>query len=194
MFLFPVHNYAPQAFFGIKWRSDHAENLCNFSPPAQSKCQCLAKNLLLAAVTLVWTHNPPKNPTCCWTVSQIPKPRVAGVRVCMDTDFGVSIPQPRGVWVNTREGWGGCPGSQHPDPAMARNFMSFLPSILWEGGTAPQKLRSSHHDFFSLIPFFYCTTSVPTDTQLVHHFIMEQLRQNAAARIPFFPPQLYMIL
>lgn len=97
MFLFPVHNYAPQAIFGIKERSDHAESLCNFSPPTQSKYQCLAKILLLAAVTLVWMHNPPKSPTCCWTMSQIPKPRAAGeleVRVCVDMDFGVSIPQP----------------------------------------------------------------------------------------------------
>lgn len=45
---------------------------------AQSKCQRLVKILLLAAVTLVWMHNPPKKPTCCWTMSQIPKPRVAG--------------------------------------------------------------------------------------------------------------------
>lgn len=88
--------------------------------------------------------------------------------------------------MNTREGWGGCPGSQHPDPAMAGSFMSFLPPILWEGGKAPHQLHSSSHGFFSLIPFFYCTTSVPTDTQLVHHVTMEQLHQHEVARIPFF--------
>lgn len=64
-------------------------------------------------------------------------------------------------------------------------------------GKVVQHCTSSTHPivtFCALYSFFYCTTSVPTDTQLVHHFIMEQFHQNAVARIPFFPPQLYTVL
>lgn len=96
-------------------------------------------------------------------------------------------PQPRGAWMSTRG-----LGRMSWVTAIAGNFMSFLPSILWEGGTASHQLHSSHRDFFFFIFIFllyYLSrySRVPTDIPLVHHFITEQLHQNAIARIPFFP-------
>lgn len=116
-------------------------------------------------------HNPPKNPTCCWTVSQIPKPRVAGVRVCMDTDFGVSIPQPRGVWVNTREGWGGCPGLQHPDPAMqgtsCHSFHQFFGKVVRHRKSST--LPTMTFFFNSIFLLYYLSTYRHPARSSFHH-------------------------
>lgn len=166
---------------------------------AQSKCQCSAKILLLAAVTLVCMHNLPNSPTCCWTMSQIPKARVAGelaVPVCMDMDYGCwgqYSPAMRIVDEYTRGLWRMC-WVTACRPCYCRK-LHVTPSINSLGrwySIPPASLFPSR--LFSLNSFFYCTTSVPTDTHLVHHFITEQLHQDAVARIPFFLSESYMTL
>lgn len=156
----------------------------------------LSKNPPFGSCDFGLYAQPPKSPTSCWTMSHIPKARAAGelaVPVCMDTDFGsVSPSHEECGWVHERVRemcWvTAC------RPCYCRKF-HVTPPINSLGrwySMPPASLFPSW--LFSLNSFFYCTTSVPTDTHLVHHFIMEQLHQNAAARIPFLPSESYMVL
>lgn len=196
MFSFPVHNYAPQAFFELNKGVPHWE-----SPQLQSYGTIQMS---------VPSENPPFG-SCDFSLdAQSPqKPHML---------LGhVPDSQAKGSW----RAQGACVhghgfSGQYPPATRSRDeYMRGLGRMSWVTASRLCYCRKLHvipsinclGRWYSIAPaplfpswlfcfilIFYCTSSVPTDIQLIHHFITEQLHQNVVARIPFFPPQLYMVL